>query len=68
MTAGIKTLLKIAVLGCVLNGTGDAKDFNLGIAGGNGFCAFFKNGEVYKKVAFEDAEKEFLKEIEEIVR
>jgi hypothetical protein len=38
-----------------------------GIAGGGGVCAFFKNGEIYKKVPFAEAEKEFLKEIEKLV-
>ncbi len=54
---------KIAVMGCVVNGPGEAKDADLGIAGGNGFCLLFKKGEVYKKVSVEDAEKEFFKEI-----
>ena len=67
MTANIKKPLKIAVMGCVVNGPGEAKDCDLGITGGNGVCAFFKNGEIYKKVPFESAEKEFLKEIEKLV-
>ena len=67
MTSGIKKHLKIAVMGCVVNGPGAAADCDLGIAGGSGFCAFFKNGEIYKKVPFENAEKEFLKEIEKLV-
>ncbi len=54
---------KIAVMGCVVNGPGEAKDADLGIAGGNGSCLLFKKGEPYKKVAAEDAETEFLKEI-----
>ncbi len=54
---------KIAVMGCVVNGPGEAKDADLGIAGGNGFCLLFKKGEPFKKVASVDAEKEFLKEI-----
>ena len=54
---------KIAVMGCVVNGPGEAKDADLGIAGGNGFCLIFKKGEPYKKVSAEDAEKEFFKEI-----
>ena len=54
---------KIAVMGCVVNGPGEAKDADIGIAGGNGSCLIFKKGEPYKKVTAEDAEKEFLKEI-----
>ncbi len=67
LTAGVKKKLKIAVMGCVVNGPGEAADCDIGIAGGSGYCAFFKNGEVYKKVPFDDAEKEFLKELEKLV-
>lgn len=67
LTSGIKKRLKIAVMGCVVNGPGEAADCDLGIAGGSGYCAFFKNGKVYKKVAFEKAEEEFLKEIKQLV-
>ncbi len=54
---------KIAVMGCVVNGPGEAKDADLGIAGGNGYCLIFKKGEPFKKVQAEEAEKEFFKEI-----
>ena len=58
-----KKKAKIAVMGCVVNGPGEAKDADLGIAGGKGSCLLFKKGETYKKVAAEEAEKEFFKEI-----
>ncbi|MDD7166463.1 MAG: flavodoxin-dependent (E)-4-hydroxy-3-methylbut-2-enyl-diphosphate synthase [Clostridia bacterium] len=67
LTSGIKKHLKIAVMGCVVNGPGEAADCDLGIAGGSRYCAFFKNGEVYKKVPFANAEEEFIKEIEKLV-
>ncbi len=54
---------KIAVMGCVVNGPGEAKDADLGIAGGNGYCLIFKKGEPFKKVEAKDAEEEFFKEI-----
>lgn len=54
---------KIAVMGCVVNGPGEAKDADLGLAGGNGSCLIFKKGAAYKKVLLEEAEKEFFKEI-----
>ena len=54
---------KIAVMGCVVNGPGEAKDADLGIAGGNGACLIFKKGEPFKKVSAENAEEEFFKEI-----
>lgn len=58
-----KKRAKIAVMGCVVNGPGEAKDADIGIAGGKGACLIFRRGEPYKKVAAEDAEEEFLKEI-----
>ncbi len=58
-----KKRAKIAVMGCVVNGPGEAKDADLGIAGGNGSCLIFKKGEPYKKVSANSAEEEFFKEI-----
>ena len=58
-----KKRAKIAVMGCVVNGLGEAKDADLGIAGGDGSCLIFKKGEPYKKVLAKDAEEEFFKEI-----
>ena len=58
-----KKKAKIAVMGCIVNGPGEAKDADLGIAGGNGSCLIFKKGEPYKKVSAQDAEEEFFKEI-----
>ena len=58
-----KKRAKIAVMGCVVNGPGEARAADLGIAGGNGVCLIFKKGEPYKKVAAENAEEEFFKEI-----
>ena len=58
-----KKKAKIAVMGCVVNGPGEAKDADLGIAGGNGVCLLFKKGEPYKKISAEHAEEEFIKEV-----
>jgi (E)-4-hydroxy-3-methylbut-2-enyl-diphosphate synthase len=58
-----KKKAKIAVMGCVVNGPGEAKDADLGIAGGNGSCLIFKKGEPYKKVSDTQAEEEFFKEV-----
>ena len=66
LTKDIKKPMKIAVMGCVVNGPGEAKDCDLGIAGSKDFCVIFKKGEVYKKVPFNLAEEEFIKEIKEI--
>ena len=58
-----KKKAKIAVMGCVVNGPGEAKDADLGIAGGTGSCLLFKKGEPFKKVPADQAEEEFFKEI-----
>jgi (E)-4-hydroxy-3-methylbut-2-enyl-diphosphate synthase len=54
---------KIAVMGCVVNGPGEAKDADLGIAGGKGHCLIFKKGEPFKKVECSRAEEEFFAEL-----
>ncbi len=50
MTAGYDLNLKVAVMGCVVNGPGEAKEADLGIAGGDGCGVLIKKGEVIKKV------------------
>ncbi len=62
-TENVNKPLKIAVMGCVVNGPGEAKDCDIGIAGAENYCAIFKNGEIIKKVASNEAEAEFIKEI-----
>lgn len=66
-TSNISKPVKIAVMGCVVNGPGEAGDCDLGIAGGKGSCVIFKKGKVYKTIKSEEAEREFLKEIKEFV-
>ncbi len=63
-TAKIKKPLKIAVMGCVVNGPGEAKDADVGIAGAKDGCVIFRKGEIIKKVSKEDIEIEFFKEID----
>ena len=50
MVADIPLDIKVAVMGCVVNGPGEAKEAAIGIAGGIGEGLIIKNGEVYKKV------------------
>ncbi len=66
-TAKIDKPVKLAVMGCVVNGPGEAKDCDLGIAGGDGKCVIFKKGEVFRTVKEQDAKAEFLKEIEKYI-
>ena len=50
MVADIPLDIKVAVMGCVVNGPGEAKEADIGIAGGIGEGLNIKHGEVYKKV------------------
>lgn len=62
-----KKPLKIAVMGCVVNGPGEARDCDIGIAGAKDYCVIFKGGEILKKVSAENAEEEFLKQVEALI-
>ena len=46
--------LKVAVMGCVVNGPGEAREADIGIAGGKGEGLLIKKGEVVKKVKEEE--------------
>lgn len=59
----MKTNLKIAVMGCVVNGPGEAKEADLGLAGGNGVGIIFKKGKLYKKVPEADLFDVFVAEL-----
>ena len=54
MASGYDLDIKLAVMGCVVNGPGEAKEADLGIAGGDGCGVLIKHGEVVKKVAEEE--------------
>lgn len=56
--------LKIAVMGCVVNGPGEAKDADIGIAGGKGKGAIFKHGKIYRTVDEKDFLSVLMQEIE----
>ena len=64
-TRGIKKDIKVAVMGCVVNGPGEAKDADIGIAGGKGEALFFKDGKTLKKVKEDMIISELLKMIDE---
>ena len=54
----------VAIMGCIVNGPGEAKQADLGAAGGNGSWAIFKKGEVVRTVKDEDIVEEMKKEID----
>ena len=58
--------IKVAVMGCVVNGPGEAKEADIGIAGGDGCAMLFKKGEILRKIDEKDIVAELLKEIEKL--
>ncbi|MEG0296018.1 MAG: flavodoxin-dependent (E)-4-hydroxy-3-methylbut-2-enyl-diphosphate synthase [Clostridium sp.] len=61
---GMNKAIKVAVMGCVVNGPGEAREADIGIAGGKGEGIIFKKGVIIKKVKEEDLVEELMKEIE----
>lgn len=62
---GVEEVFTVAVMGCVVNGPGEAREADIGIAGGRGLGIIFKKGEVVRKVkGDENLLPEFMKEIE----
>ena len=61
---GINKDIKVAVMGCIVNGPGEAKEADIGIAGGKGEGIIFRKGEIIKKVKEEELVEELMKEIE----
>ncbi|MCI6580753.1 MAG: flavodoxin-dependent (E)-4-hydroxy-3-methylbut-2-enyl-diphosphate synthase [Oscillospiraceae bacterium] len=64
--ANINKNIKVAVMGCVVNGPGEAKEADIGIAGGDGCAVIFKKGEILRKVSEDCIVSELLKEIEKL--
>jgi (E)-4-hydroxy-3-methylbut-2-enyl-diphosphate synthase len=59
----VKTPLKVAIMGCVVNGPGEAKEADVGIAGGRGQGILFKKGEIVQKIPEEKLMARLLEEI-----
>jgi len=64
--AGRKEYIKVALMGCVVNGPGEAADADIGIAGGRGFGMMFKKGVAYKRVDEKDFVPVLLEEIKSL--
>lgn len=62
--ADVPAGLKVAVMGCVVNGPGEAKEADFGVAGGDGKGVIFAKGEILKTVKEEDIVDELIKTIE----
>ncbi len=64
LAAGYDLPIKVAVMGCAVNGPGEAKEADIGIAGGNGEGLVFRKGEIIRKVPEEELLSALRKEIE----
>lgn len=58
--------IKVAVMGCVVNGPGEAMEADIGIAGGDKCAVIFKKGKVLRKISEDEIVPELLKEIEKL--
>ena len=63
---GCKKNLKVAIMGCAVNGPGEAREADIGIAGGNGVGLIFKKGEIIRKVSESELITELMKEIDKM--
>ncbi len=66
--ADIKEPLTVAVMGCVVNGPGEAREADVGIAGGKGVGLLFKHGEIVRKFDEKELADVLVREVEEIVK
>jgi len=67
LLAGVEAPLKVAVMGCVVNGPGEARHADVGIAGGRGEGLVFRKGRVIRKVPEEQLVDELMKEVFAII-
>lgn len=65
-TLDIDKDITVAVMGCIVNGPGEAREADIGLAGGDGVAVIFKGDRVIKKVAENEAIKELLDEIKKL--
>ena len=65
---GFKKPVKIAIMGCIVNGPGEAREADIGIAGGDGVGMIFRHGEILRKVPQEQLVDELMKEIHAIIK
>lgn len=65
---GVPGPLKVAVMGCIVNGPGEAKEADVGVAGGAGKASLIRGGEIVRTVPEADLEDELMKEVESLIR
>ncbi|CCK82149.1 flavodoxin-dependent (E)-4-hydroxy-3-methylbut-2-enyl-diphosphate synthase [Desulfobacula toluolica] len=60
--------IKVAIMGCVVNGPGEAKEADIGIAGGDGKGILFKKGKVIRKIDQDELVDQLLSEIDKMIK
>jgi (E)-4-hydroxy-3-methylbut-2-enyl-diphosphate synthase len=65
--AGVKLPLQVAIMGCSVNGPGEAREADIGFAAGKDMGMIYKNGEPYRRIGGPNMLEEFLKEIDLLV-
>ncbi|MBP3936459.1 MAG: flavodoxin-dependent (E)-4-hydroxy-3-methylbut-2-enyl-diphosphate synthase [Clostridia bacterium] len=63
---GVQQDITVAVMGCIVNGPGEAKEADIGLAGGNGKAVIFRKGETLRTVDERDAVDALMEEIEKL--
>lgn len=59
--------IKVAIMGCVVNGPGEARDADIGLAGGNKQAVLFKKGIIIRKIPEDKIVEEFIQEIQSML-
>ncbi|MBW2005632.1 MAG: flavodoxin-dependent (E)-4-hydroxy-3-methylbut-2-enyl-diphosphate synthase [Deltaproteobacteria bacterium] len=63
----VSTPIKVSIMGCVVNGPGEAREADIGIAGGQGYGTLFKRGRVVKKVPELDLARVLIEEVRKMI-
>ena len=58
--------IKVALMGCVVNGPGEAREADIGVAGGKGEAVLIRKGEIIEKIAEDDIVTRLIEEIKKI--
>jgi (E)-4-hydroxy-3-methylbut-2-enyl-diphosphate synthase len=65
---GIRTRMTVAVMGCAVNGPGEAREADIGLACGRGTAVIFKKGRMLKKVRARNIVRDFVAEVRKLAR
>ncbi|MEI8356055.1 MAG: flavodoxin-dependent (E)-4-hydroxy-3-methylbut-2-enyl-diphosphate synthase, partial [Deltaproteobacteria bacterium] len=63
----VKNPLNVAIMGCIVNGPGEAREADVGIAGGIGEGLLFRHGEIIRKIPEADLANSLVEEVEKMI-